>query len=294
MNNSIWWKGYKLYLQSEHWKRVRKYVMTRDSKLCQLCLLNNADSVHHLSYDTYNSIGKTLPIECCAICATCHAEIHCDDEILKWSNKHLVNHSTKCNNITIKQQVLPEYCIFNRHNLIITICNGLQGCADFTNDRLKDIDSYINGTRKTLFGNIDIKLKTKVNADRLEEYLTRQKHITLDKHSFDCESLCGFNILTPKKIINASFSFKNIGTIFPIYLTEIFGHTTKPLSSNAIKKFIEEREKYQLYPSYCDEEIITRYLNKLWNSGYLGKVKFNNKVSFYHTEEFKPLHTLIN
>lgn len=73
-----WFARYSEYLKSEHWKSVRRRVIARDSFACQLCgrrVEVNTAHVHHLSYDTYNLIGYSLPAECVTLCRSCHDRI---------------------------------------------------------------------------------------------------------------------------------------------------------------------------------------------------------------------------
>jgi len=75
---AAWFDKYNVYLKSSHWQGVRRRVIARDGFLCQLCARKIDDrtaQVHHLSYDTYNLIGKSLPHECVALCYSCHQEI---------------------------------------------------------------------------------------------------------------------------------------------------------------------------------------------------------------------------
>ena len=63
---------YKQYLNSELWKFKRKKVLERDNYLCQACLTNKADEVHHLTYD--NCYDEPL-FELISVCKRCHQKI---------------------------------------------------------------------------------------------------------------------------------------------------------------------------------------------------------------------------
>ncbi len=85
--NAEWWRAYNAYLKTSHWQAVRRKVIQRDGFTCQLCFRRVTETdahVHHLSYDTYNLIGMSLPAECVALCRSCHARIeaakHPDEE----------------------------------------------------------------------------------------------------------------------------------------------------------------------------------------------------------------------
>ena len=89
--NDAWWRAYNAYLKSPHWQMVRRRVIQRDGFMCQLCFrrVTEADAhAHHLSYDTYNLIGQSLPAECVALCRTCHEKIeaakHPEPEEAAW------------------------------------------------------------------------------------------------------------------------------------------------------------------------------------------------------------------
>jgi len=47
-----WWAWYNEYLQSPKWKAIREKVLKRDNYLCQGCLENRANQVHHKNYET--------------------------------------------------------------------------------------------------------------------------------------------------------------------------------------------------------------------------------------------------
>lgn len=79
--SEAWWRAYDAYLESPHWKAVRRKVITRDGFQCQLCFCSVTDAtaqVHHLtkaSYETFNLVGRSLPAECVTLCRSCHERI---------------------------------------------------------------------------------------------------------------------------------------------------------------------------------------------------------------------------
>jgi hypothetical protein len=60
---------YKPYLASEKWKDKRAKVLKRDNYLCQACLVNAANEVHHLSY---KHIFNEPCFELTSVCSDCH------------------------------------------------------------------------------------------------------------------------------------------------------------------------------------------------------------------------------
>lgn len=69
-----WWAGYTAYLQSDHWRAVRRLVLRRDP-VCQKCLLAGSEQAHHLTYATFNHHGFSFPAECVGVCVSCHEAI---------------------------------------------------------------------------------------------------------------------------------------------------------------------------------------------------------------------------
>lgn len=76
-NSDEFWAKYNAYLQSEHWRRLRRIVLDRDP-MCQVCFSNRSIQVHHLSYDWFKKIGVSFACECVGICVECHENIHPD------------------------------------------------------------------------------------------------------------------------------------------------------------------------------------------------------------------------
>jgi 5-methylcytosine-specific restriction protein A len=65
------------YYLSVTWNRKRIYVLNRDNHLCQMCLTNSANDVHHTSYLHF---GNELTSELISVCRDCHNMIHNDKE----------------------------------------------------------------------------------------------------------------------------------------------------------------------------------------------------------------------
>ncbi len=64
---------YYTYLNSDEWKEKRKLVLQRDNNMCQICKVNKAVDIHHLSYiNLYNEPLDDLQ----ALCRNCHTQVH--------------------------------------------------------------------------------------------------------------------------------------------------------------------------------------------------------------------------
>ena len=72
IKNDEAWDKYNEYLNSEKWKIKRKKVLERDNYLCQACLTNRAEQIHHL---TYNNIYDEPLYELISVCKRCHIKI---------------------------------------------------------------------------------------------------------------------------------------------------------------------------------------------------------------------------
>lgn len=72
IKNDEAWDKYNEYLNSEKWKVKRKKVLERDNYLCQACLTNKAEQIHHL---TYNNIYDEPLYELISVCKRCHIKI---------------------------------------------------------------------------------------------------------------------------------------------------------------------------------------------------------------------------
>lgn len=72
IKNDEAWHKYTEYLNSDKWKLKRKKVLERDNHLCQACLTNRAEQIHHL---TYNNIYDEPLYELISVCKICHIKI---------------------------------------------------------------------------------------------------------------------------------------------------------------------------------------------------------------------------
>jgi 5-methylcytosine-specific restriction endonuclease McrA len=63
---------YDWYIGSNTWKLKRQRVLERDNYICQSCLQNKAEEVHHL---TYIHLSNEPLFELVSVCKTCHEAI---------------------------------------------------------------------------------------------------------------------------------------------------------------------------------------------------------------------------
>jgi hypothetical protein len=70
--------NYSAYLQSAHWKQVRrKWYMTYPNRVCEACCKpmgkGRTFDLHHISYD---SLGTARLRDLILLCRSCHERIH--------------------------------------------------------------------------------------------------------------------------------------------------------------------------------------------------------------------------
>jgi 5-methylcytosine-specific restriction endonuclease McrA len=56
------------------WRRVRAWVLVRDSRKCRVCKTAEGVDVHHIRFRSVG--GKDETSNLAALCRCCHAEIH--------------------------------------------------------------------------------------------------------------------------------------------------------------------------------------------------------------------------
>jgi len=66
-------RKYGEYLLTEEWRKKRQLVLNRCKNMCEGCGINQAEAVHHL---TYEHIYDEFLFELIGICNKCHAKIH--------------------------------------------------------------------------------------------------------------------------------------------------------------------------------------------------------------------------
>ncbi len=63
------WDDYSEYLKSDEWKEKREIVLKRDNHICQSCLIQKAEEVHH----TIGRFRKNEPLfTLISVCSKCH------------------------------------------------------------------------------------------------------------------------------------------------------------------------------------------------------------------------------
>lgn len=70
-------EAYGNHLDSDYWRILSQRVMRRAQNVCEGCLSQTADHVHHL---TYEHIGAEFAFELVALCAECHERVHSLDK----------------------------------------------------------------------------------------------------------------------------------------------------------------------------------------------------------------------
>ena len=72
-DKSEFWSSYDKYLSSKEWSDKRKLVFNRANNLCEGCLSNPAEEVHHINYE---HVGNEFLFELVAVCSSCHNRLH--------------------------------------------------------------------------------------------------------------------------------------------------------------------------------------------------------------------------
>lgn len=65
------WTSYNAYLNSQHWRNIRRLVLSRDP-MCQVCFTKTSEQAHHLTYESFKRHGISFSVECVGVCAACH------------------------------------------------------------------------------------------------------------------------------------------------------------------------------------------------------------------------------
>lgn len=65
---------YQDYLQTDHWKAVRKMMLKQSGHRCQLC--NASDRVLHVHHRSYENRGRETYTDLIVLCSVCHGQFH--------------------------------------------------------------------------------------------------------------------------------------------------------------------------------------------------------------------------
>ena len=67
------WDKWREHLSSSKWKDLRERVIKRSDGLCEGCLINKVEQVHH---KTYKHLGDEFCFELIGLCTECHKRFH--------------------------------------------------------------------------------------------------------------------------------------------------------------------------------------------------------------------------
>ena len=117
---------YEKYLNSKHWRDLRKNIAYKQSNRCQICykLIKKGYHIHHLTYD---NIGNEKDTDLMFLCENCHNKIHNGkikqskvDKVIKKENfspavpkNYIQTNNYKTKNSTNKIKYLVS-CITNK------------------------------------------------------------------------------------------------------------------------------------------------------------------------------------
>jgi len=74
--NDEWHEKYARHLASPEWQEIRQQVLWRCHGFCEGCNRAGVEHVHHLTYSTYNLVGRELLFELVGLCEDCHSTVH--------------------------------------------------------------------------------------------------------------------------------------------------------------------------------------------------------------------------
>lgn len=146
---------YKEYLQTDHWKNLRKSKLKQSGFKCQLCSSNKELHVHH---NTYERKGYEYLSDLVVLCGNCHAKFHdvvIDDESKGLTDKQLKNiiEDDKAKNNEVKEKKIDYFIkIPNRFFYKVdndTIFDGLIKSNEY-NHKLLLVWCYLNKNKNIL------------------------------------------------------------------------------------------------------------------------------------------------
>lgn len=92
--------NYKDYLNSEHWKIVKKNFYKANERKCNKCYSDKELHIHHL---TYKNIGNEDMSDLVCLCKECHFKLHKEmDKINPKQNKKKTKTKRKTKDKTVK------------------------------------------------------------------------------------------------------------------------------------------------------------------------------------------------
>jgi len=75
---ALGYKNYSGYLQSEHWKELRKRIFSERGSKCEVCNSEDSLNIHHR---TYANFGNELESDLIITCGKCHKRIHSSERM---------------------------------------------------------------------------------------------------------------------------------------------------------------------------------------------------------------------
>jgi len=108
-------KEYTEYLNTNHWKTIRRIKLEQSDYKCQICSDKNKLNVHHNSYD---NLTKEPLCDLCVLCETCHTlfhdrfnvEIESEEKRLeRLSRSHILKYHTYGDDKEKKQQKIEDW-----------------------------------------------------------------------------------------------------------------------------------------------------------------------------------------
>lgn len=70
---------YSRYLKTDHWKRLRARILSRDRYTCTHCGVHEDDAILSAHHETYERRGCERMADLTTLCRGCHYLLHGDD-----------------------------------------------------------------------------------------------------------------------------------------------------------------------------------------------------------------------
>lgn len=110
--NDLKFMPYKEYLQTNHWKNVKRKALIRAGNKCQLCSSKLNLNVHH---NTYENRGEEKDEDLVVLCENCHSKFH-----------DVLNDNIKKEKIYDKKYIIQQYILSNNIDILDTLKQRLQ------------------------------------------------------------------------------------------------------------------------------------------------------------------------
>lgn len=139
--------SYSDYLQTDYWKKVRKYVIERDGCKCKLCGKGEEDgTILHVHHRTYEHRGDEMnfPEDLVTLCKDCHSVYHKKEEMIE-RIKQMENNVNELNLELEHLRIMFPIHLFNENRDVWEKCDEeIFGEEQKTNNDAKIVSPSIS------------------------------------------------------------------------------------------------------------------------------------------------------